>query len=71
MAYVSDRSAHQSALGARIEAFVTDMAATWRKYRLYTATLSELRSLSDRELNDLGLNRTMLTRIAYEAVYKA
>lgn len=71
MAYVSDRSAHQSAFGARIGAYVTDMAASLKKYRLYRTTLSELRSLSDREMNDLGLNRTMLTSVAYEAVYKA
>jgi uncharacterized protein YjiS (DUF1127 family) len=39
------------------------------KYRLYHRTLAELQSLSTRELTDLGLNRSMLNRVAYQAVY--
>ncbi|SOB98459.1 uncharacterized protein DUF1127 [Rhodobacter sp. JA431] len=37
--------------------------------KVYRQTLSELRSLSERELNDLGMHRSMLTRIALEAAY--
>lgn len=36
---------------------------------LYRRTVAELRQLSDRELGDLGLNRSMITRIAYEAAW--
>ncbi|TKD15764.1 DUF1127 domain-containing protein [Rhodobacter capsulatus] len=37
--------------------------------KVYRQTLAELRSLSNRELNDLGMHRSMLTRIALEAAY--
>ncbi|WP_176518562.1 DUF1127 domain-containing protein [Rhodobacter maris] len=37
--------------------------------KVYRQTLAELRSLSDRELSDLGMHRSMLTRIALEAAY--
>ena len=36
---------------------------------LYRRTVAELRQLSDRELSDLGLSRSMITRIAYEAAW--
>ncbi|RUS60083.1 DUF1127 domain-containing protein [Pseudorhodobacter sp. E13] len=37
--------------------------------RVYNQTVSELRALSTRELNDLGISRSMITRIALEAAY--
>ncbi|WP_110806435.1 DUF1127 domain-containing protein [Rhodobacter capsulatus] len=37
--------------------------------KVYRQTLAELRSLSNRELSDLGMHRSMLTRIALEAAY--
>lgn len=37
--------------------------------KVYRQTLTELRSLSNRELADLGLNHSMITRVAYEAAY--
>ncbi|WP_339107800.1 DUF1127 domain-containing protein [Thioclava sp. GXIMD4216] len=37
--------------------------------KLYNETLAELRSLSTRELDDLGMSRAMLTRVAAEAAY--
>ena len=39
------------------------------QYRVYRRTLAELRGLSASELNDLGLNKTLLKRVAYEAAY--
>ncbi|NNK78240.1 MAG: DUF1127 domain-containing protein [Litoreibacter sp.] len=39
------------------------------QYRVYSRTLAELRGLSASELNDLGLNKTLLRGIAYEAAY--
>ena len=44
-----------------------DAALRYAKYRIYNTTLAELRALSDRELNDLGLNRTMLRGLAKQA----
>jgi len=38
-------------------------------YRAYRKTVNELSALSSRELDDLGLNRSMIKRIALEAAY--
>ena len=44
-------------------------AQSWiARYRLYRHTLRELNMLSEVELRDLGLHRSMLRRIALEAV---
>lgn len=40
-----------------------------RRRRVYTQTVAELRALSTRELNDLAISRSMITRIALEAAY--
>ena len=40
-----------------------------RRYRTYRNTLNELESLSDRELDDLRLNRSSIRSVAYEAAY--
>lgn len=40
-------------------------------YRLYRATLHELSSLTDRELSDLGIHRSMIHEIARDSVYGA
>jgi uncharacterized protein YjiS (DUF1127 family) len=40
-------------------------------YRLYRATVAELAQLSDRDLCDLGLSRSMIRDIARESVYGA
>jgi uncharacterized protein YjiS (DUF1127 family) len=35
--------------------------------RIYKRTYAELNALSTRELNDLGISRSMISRLAYEA----
>lgn len=49
------------------------MVATVRealaRRKVYRQTLNELKSLSERELGDLGLHHSMLTRVALEAAY--
>ncbi|MEO9782417.1 MAG: DUF1127 domain-containing protein [Sedimentitalea sp.] len=47
------------------------LKSRFQSYRVYRHTLSELSVLSDRELADLGLHRSMLKRIAYQAAYEA
>jgi uncharacterized protein YjiS (DUF1127 family) len=39
--------------------------STWKRY---SRTVSELRALSNRELNDLGILRADIERVAREAV---
>lgn len=60
-----------ASLAERFNAVYSDLSERFARYRVYRRTLDELYTLSDRELNDLGLNRSMLKRVAYEAAYKA
>lgn len=41
----------------------------FKAYRTYRKALNELRGLSNRELADLGLSRSMIKRVALEAAY--
>lgn len=59
----------EAGLFDRIVSFFQDIAERRVKRALFIQTLRELRSLDGRELADLGLNRSMLNRVAYEAVY--
>lgn len=43
----------------------------FQNYRMYRNTLNELSALSDRELADLGLHRSILNRVAFQAAYEA
>lgn len=52
-------------LNARVAATRSDYA----KWRVYRKTVTELAALSDRDLADLGLSRSMISTIAHEAAY--
>jgi uncharacterized protein YjiS (DUF1127 family) len=62
----------QGALDRALQA-ASDRIASLRRtisdYRLYRKTLEELDNLTDRDLNDLGLGRCDIPRIARETVY--
>lgn len=47
--------------------FRSDLAEAHTKNRVYRVTKAELLNLSDRELSDLGIHRSMVKRIAMEA----
>ncbi|WP_188789123.1 DUF1127 domain-containing protein [Salipiger pallidus] len=68
MAYATDHSTHGRSAFAGIVAAFRERSA---RRRLYKDTLRELNSLSSRELSDLGLHRSMIRRIAYQAAYSA
>lgn len=59
----------QSNVLARMGHMIEEQRARFARYRVYTNTLNELRTLSGRELDDLGLHRSMLKRVAFEAAY--
>lgn len=42
----------------------------WKRRRAFRETYNNLNKLSTRELDDIGLNRTMITRIALEKAEK-
>lgn len=54
---------------ARFAETLNALSARYAQYRVYRKTLNELTSLSSRELADLGLHRSMLRNVAYEAAY--
>ncbi|SIT75155.1 protein of unknown function [Yoonia rosea] len=58
-----------TSLGERIASFRAELAVKAAKRRVYNQTLSELQSLSSRDLNDLGMSRSMIKSVAYEAAY--
>lgn len=56
-------------VGTGIAAFATSFAETWRLARIHRETYAQLDALSTRELADMGLTRSMISRVAYEAAY--
>ena len=53
----------------RFAALRTALAEAARKRAVYHNTLRELGSLTDRELNDMGIAPSSIKAIAYEAAY--
>lgn len=68
MATITDIRA-DAGLFAFIAETLKAQTARFTQYRTYSKTLSELQALSPRELDDLGLHRSMLREVAYEAAY--
>ena len=67
MAYVSNAGrAGFAQSGSGLIARIKDALA---RRRLFNQTYRELSALSTRELDDLGINRSMITRLAHEAAY--
>ncbi|ANT60959.1 MULTISPECIES: DUF1127 domain-containing protein [Roseobacteraceae] len=67
MAFATDTTRIEGRTGGLLDTLRTALA----RRRLYKQTFSELASLSNRELSDLGLHRSMIRRIAYQAAYEA
>jgi len=68
MAYVSSGRNTTLPLLARLSEIATEISAAYARRREYRRTLAELQALSMRELNDLGLNPSMLRQVAWESV---
>ena len=69
MPYMNTSSAAGPGLMDRVANVVKTTKEALHRRRVYNQTISELRALSNRELNDLGIARSMITRIALEAAY--
>jgi uncharacterized protein YjiS (DUF1127 family) len=71
------KMAHVVALDYRAHAARSDNGIVARvrqalaDYRLYRSTVAELSQLTDRDLADLGIHRSMVNEIARQAVYGA
>lgn len=71
MAVLTQSSAPQVPFLDRIQVRIDDVRARLAQYRVFRQTLNELGALSNRELADLGLHRSQVRRLAYEAAYEA
>ncbi|WP_238475478.1 DUF1127 domain-containing protein [Rhodophyticola sp. CCM32] len=47
----------------------TQLAEAYAARKVYRQTIAELETCSTRELSDLGLSRSMIKSVAYEAAY--
>ena len=50
--------------------FLDALLVKFVRYRLYRQTVNELSALTARDLADLGLNRSEIKRVAYQAAYE-
>ena len=69
MAYVNTTRAASASFADRFGSFFAGLKASAAKRRVYNQTVYELSQLSDRDLEDLGINRLMISTIATEAAY--
>ncbi|MCP1169254.1 DUF1127 domain-containing protein [Limimaricola litoreus] len=65
MAYTTDT--RSAGLGQRIANLRVTLADRVAKNKIYRSTYNELQALTDRDLVDLGISRSMIKRIAIEA----
>ena len=69
MAFTTSNNTHPSLLD-RATVVLSEVKTRYTQYRVYRKTLEELQNLNRHELNDLGLNASMIKSVAYEAAYK-
>lgn len=70
MAFASTINIAQQGIGDRLVALFSGTLERIRKAHAFRKTLRELQSLPDNMLVDMGLNRSMLRRVAHQAVYE-
>lgn len=69
MAYVGTSRVAVYGFADRVAHLTKSIREAFERRRVYNRTVRELRALSSRELADLGLHRSMITRVALEAAY--
>ena len=69
MAFTTEFHGTNADITGRISATLKSAAVRVANYRVYRKTVNELSALSSRDLDDLGLNRSMIKRVALEAAY--
>ena len=71
MALASEYSPAKHGFAERVATFVTDLFAHLQKARAFNKAYRELAALPDAQLKDMGLHRSMIRRMAYQAVYES
>lgn len=69
MAYASAHQGRTAGLFGQIAETLSALHSAWTRSRVYVRTYNELNALTTRELTDLGISRSMISRLAYEAAY--
>ncbi|WP_461425345.1 DUF1127 domain-containing protein [Gymnodinialimonas sp.] len=69
MAYLTGNRTYTAPLGQRLADVRANAMQAYSNWRVYRNTLAELQDLSMREMADLGINPSMIKRIAMEAAY--
>jgi len=69
MSYASTLRATNLNLALRFTDTVKAVRAALQRRRVFNQTVRELSQLSSRDLADLGIHRSMITRIALESAY--
>lgn len=67
MASFSTNTAHRAGLAHAFTSLFETAARRLRERRVYRTTVTELSRLSHRELDDLGIGRGDIQRVAFEA----
>ena len=71
MTYATQSRTTATSLVERLNTFRAAIADRYASHKIYRATLSELSALTDRDLADLGISRSMIKGIAMEAANTA
>lgn len=69
MAYANTTRAISVSFADRLSATFSVLRTAMQRRRVYAQTVNELKALSDRDLSDLGIHRSMIRVIAREAAY--
>ena len=69
MTYNTETGFAGFSIGQRFAALRAEWVENAAKRKEYRATFNELNVLSDRDLADLGLHRSMIKAVAHEAAY--
>ncbi|GHH01271.1 DUF1127 domain-containing protein [Pseudodonghicola xiamenensis] len=64
LTHSDDRAASPT---GRLAAWIDDARVRFERHRVYRRTMSEMGALNNQELADLGLHRSELRRVAYQA----
>lgn len=69
MAYVASHSVARPSIREYLANLIASVKEANARRTVYIKTLNELRSLSDRDLADLGISRLQVEDIALQAAY--
>lgn len=69
MAFVNTTRIAQDSFGDRAERFLASIRKSLAQRAIFRQTVRELNALSAKELEDLGMHRSMINDLAREAAY--